>query len=262
MATETNIAWCDHTFNPWRGCAKVSPGCGHCYADALSKINPAVLGVWGDRGTRPVAVEDRWKEPAKWDRLARRAGERRRVFCASMADVFEDRPELAAPRDRLFRLIDSTRGLDWLLLTKHAENIARMLPAGPPARNVWLGVSVEDRRHGLPRIDVLRQAPAALRFLSCEPLLEDLGALDLAGIAWVIVGGESGPRRREMDLAWLQSIVRQCGAAGVPCFVKQDNGRGPGEQGRIPDDLWAIKQFPAQRPREAGRAGGEQECEW
>jgi protein gp37 len=261
MGTVTAIKWCHHTFNPWRGCAKVSPGCTNCYAEALAKRFRGKHGAWGDGGTRVVATAA-WGDPPNWNRAALAAGERRRVFCASMADVFEDRPELVAPRERLFRLIDVTRGLDWLLLTKRPENLARMLPAGPPACNVWLGVSVEDRRHGLPRIDVLRQVPAALRFLSCEPLLEDLGALDLAGLGWVIAGGESGPRRREMDLAWLLSIVGQCREAGVPCFVKQDAAPESGMQGAIPDDVWAVKEFPAQRPREAGGAGREQEYEW
>lgn len=184
-------------FNPWRGCTKVSRGCANCYAEAGSKRNPAVLGVWGDAGTRVIASESYWRLPLKWDRQAAKAGERRRVFCASLADVFEDRPELVSPRQRLFRLIGDTPYLDWLLLTKRPENVLRMTHDEwcPPVpghvsqnagdghswkwpSNVWLGVSVEDQQRADERIPILLQTPAAVRFLSCEPLL---GPLDLIG---------------------------------------------------------------------------------
>src|SRR5262245_49606753 len=117
----SKIQWTDHTFNVWRGCEKVSPGCAHCYAETMSRRNPAVLGEWGKHGTRVIASEAMWREPLKWDRQARAAGVRKRVFCASLADVFEDRPELVAPRERLFRLIEDTPNLDWQLLTKRPE---------------------------------------------------------------------------------------------------------------------------------------------
>src|SRR5688572_29932027 len=112
-----------YTFNPWRGCAKVSPGCTHCYAETLSKRNPAVLGTWGKDGVRAIGSDAYWRQPLAWNRAAKQAGERRRVFCASLADVFEDRPDLVGPRHRLVDLIQLTQHLDWLLLTKRPENI-------------------------------------------------------------------------------------------------------------------------------------------
>jgi protein gp37 len=269
MAENTPIGWCDDTFNPWRGCKKISAGCKNCYAAAGARRFPKVLGVWGKDGTRVLPVESGWEDLWAWDRKARREGRRRRIFSGSYCDVFEDRPDLAEPRQQLLAVIDRTTHLDWLLLTKRPENVLPLLhqcvaqvyaehAAGAvfaerwlndtPPRNVWLGVTVEDHKDGLPRIDILRQIPAIVRFLSCEPLLEDLGTLDLTGIDWVIVGGESGPNRRPMELAWLESIVRQCQAAAIPCFVKQDVGRTQGEQGRIPDELWSIKEFPQVEP--------------
>jgi protein gp37 len=236
----TKIEWCDATLNPWRGCSKVSPGCTHCYAEAGSKRNPKVLGVWGDGGTRVIASEAKWREPLKWDRDAARVGERRRVFCASLADVFEDRDELMAPRDRLWSLINRTPNLDWLLLTKRPEIARNYLDATlmghEPPTNVWLGVSVEDQARADERIPILLQIPAAIKFLSAEPLLgpvdvrrylglyDDSGDL-IPGVDWVIVGGESGHRARPMDLAWARSIRDQCQAAGVPYFFKQAGSR-------------------------------------
>jgi protein gp37 len=248
MAANSKIEWTMHTFNPWRGCTKVSPGCANCYAEALSHRNPKVLGVWGDNGTRVVAAESAWREPLKWDRAAAAAGERHRVFCASLADVFEDRPELVKPRRRLWQLICATPHLDWLLLTKRPENINRMLgprglnfyavegPVPCPQPNVWFGVSVEDQARADERIPLLLQTPAAVRFLSCEPLLgpvefsdvtkrsdavAQLGKKALGGIDWVIVGGESGHGARPMHPAWARSLRDQCQAAGVAFFFKQ-----------------------------------------
>lgn len=258
MAETTNISWCDATFNPWRGCTKISPGCTNCYADAMAKRNPSVLGKWGPNGTRVVASDSYWRQPLKWDREARRQGVRRRVFCASMADVFEDRPELVAPRERLFQLFLDTRNLDWLVLTKRPESVKRMSLAAwgrfdddryTLPDNCWLGVSVENQRYADERIPVLNEIPAAVRFLSCEPLLGpidfDPNLHNLYGrIHWCIVGGESGPGHRPMDPQWLADVARQCDDAGVATFVKQDSGPRPGTQGRIPDHLWALKEFP------------------
>lgn len=308
MGADTKIQWADHTFNPWRGCSKIAAGCANCYAEALSKRNPGTLGVWGPNGTRVVASEAMWREPLKWDREAAQreesyqiaamtcrseydiveAPERPRVFCASLADVFEDwkgvvcdsngRPlhradawgqrgewvgvgntflgrsliTLDDVRARLFRLIDATPNLDWLLLTKRPKNVRRMWPFGgfvhadaewdrrvaelPPLRrgehyarpsqlrreNVWLGVSIACQ-DDLRLLDELRKCRdlCVKTFVSAEPLLEDLGEIDLTGIDWVIVGGESGPNARPCNVKWVRSIVRQCRDAGVPCFVKQ-----------------------------------------
>lgn len=190
MGEKTKIEWCHHTFSPWRGCTKVSPGCAHCYAEQQAKRNPKVLGEWGPQGERVIAGEAYWKMPLKWDREAREAGERRRVFCASLADVFEDRPELIAPRQRLFQLIGQTPHLAWLLLTKrpqvavenwpfwagmaYGSRLKAGLPVkefGPVLPNVWVGVSVEDQARADERIPPLLEIPATVRFLSVEPLL-------------------------------------------------------------------------------------------
>jgi protein gp37 len=269
MGEVTKIEWCHHTFNPWRGCTKVSAGCAHCYAETLSHRNPAVLGEWGSNGTRVVAAESAWREPRKWDRAAKAAGERRRVFCASLADVFEANDQVYETRGRLWDLIDETPNLDWLLLTKRPENLPAFVPwcfdhAGEYRENfwpnVWLGVSVEDQAAADERIPALLEILAAVRFLSVEPLLgpvdltrltwrgDRIDALDSehdpAGprIDWVIVGGESGPNARPCDVAWIRSIVDQCAAAGVSCFVKQ-LGAKPGEwsgPGFIPGSLTAM----------------------
>lgn len=246
MAKETKIEWCDHTFSPWRGCTKVSAGCANCYAETQSHRNPKALGVWGDDGIRVIAAESAWREVERWNRKAGRDGVRRRVFCGSMCDVCEDRPELVEPRDRLRGLIDVTTHLDWLLLSKRPENYFEMF--GDPwdhdwPSNVWAGTSIENQETADNRIPELVTIPAMVRFLSCEPLL---GPIDprRAGIGWVIIGGESGPKARPCNVEWIRSIVQQCKTAGVPCFVKQDSGNRPGLQGRITDNIWQHKEFP------------------
>lgn len=267
MAENSKIEWTDHTFNPWRGCTKVSPACQHCYAEAQAKRNPFVLGMWGSNGTRVVASEAQWKLPLKWDREAKAAGVRRRVFCASMADVFEgwSGPMVNSVGDQLFvspgtggwvpnqfehmrrpltmddvrlrllRTFVRCKNLDLLCLTKRPENVMPMLANVSDmvdtyeaeelskwwASRVWLGTTVEDRKHGTPRINLLRRIPAAVRFLSIEPLLEDLGSIDLTGIHWVIVGGESGHGARPMHPYWVRILRDQCVEADVPFFFKQ-----------------------------------------
>lgn len=282
MGSQTGIAWTDHTFNPWRGCTKVSAGCANCYAEKMSHRNPAVLGEWGPNGTRAMATAKYWAQAFAWDRAAERDGVRRKVFCASLADVFEDRPELEAQRDRLHATIALTPNLDWLLLTKRpgearryyrehglygrvlraAEEFRQAMPrlgrigisdpVSPHGRaNRWLGTSVEDQATADARIPILLDTPAAVRFVSYEPALGkvsfdrlatgELGRLDaLRGyyfvdgrnepistprLNWLIVGGESGPKARPFDVAWARSVVAQCKAAGVACFVKQLGAR-------------------------------------
>lgn len=265
MAENSKIEWTHHTFNPWRGCTKVSDGCKNCYAESMSKRNPATLGVWGDNGTRVVAAENYWKQPLKWNRDAAKAGERRRVFCASLADVFEDHPAIMAGwRARLGDLIFRTPHLDWLLLTKRPQNVYRMLPdfwinfSEPYTMpdNVWLGVSVENQEQADKRIPELLKVPAAVRFLSCEPLL---GAVDLRQVKrigvgnvdvltgtdcatgeidgmekvdWVIAGGESGPGARPCHPDWIRSLRDQCQAAGMAFFFKQWGGVNKKTAGR------------------------------
>ena len=239
MGANSKIEWCDHTFNPWWGCQRVSPGCEHCYAEAFDKRMGG--DHWGPAATRKIASDAYWKQPHAWNRKAA-TGIRTRVFCASMADVFEDRPELAAPRGRLWQLISDTPHLEWLLLTKRPENADRLwaratqrVTAQVWAGNVWLGVTVEDQQRADERIPHLLCAPAEHRFLSCEPLLGPInldrwcfkrrGVIDDlifgSAIDWVIVGGESGSDARPMRPEWARAIRDQCANAGTPFFFKQ-----------------------------------------
>ena len=259
MGEQTGIEWCHHTWNPWVGCAKVSPGCAHCYAehDTPARYSRSQgVELWGKNAARRVKAESGWNEPLRWDRAAAKAGERRRVFCASQADVFEDREDLTEALSRLWQIILYSDHLDWLLLTKRPENVikrlkavwdfqkARLLRDGcleawidgsiPPA-NVWLGVSCENQKYADERIPLLLQTPAAVRFVSAEPLLgpidfnriESLCETWRRGITigtyldWIIVGGESGPNARPCDVANVRWIVRQCQATKTACFVKQ-----------------------------------------
>ncbi len=280
MAENTTIQWCDHTWNPWRGCARVSPGCDHCYAEALSRRNPAVLGVWGEDGTRPQGNAAYWRLPYRWDRTAERDGARHKVFCGSLMDIWEDRPDLLEPRRRVLWTAYECQCLDFLFLTKRPQNIGMLLRAATvlstetphdnwlnlqtrsPRPNWWLGCTVEDMPRARERIPELVAIPARVRFLSCEPLLEPLDLspwLEQGGIRWVIVGGESnqgGATARPFDLEWCEEIVEQCRAAGVPCFVKQLGSRpvaaGLGlrladRHGGIPTewpDWLRVRQFP------------------
>ena len=165
------INWCDNTFNGWEGCTRVSPGCDHCYAetrDGRHLTEP--VSHWGKGAPRRVMSDVKWREPLSWNRDAAGADTRPRVFCASLAD-WADSEAPTGQRERLWALIRETPNLDWLLLTKRAGNIRRMLPPdwGTGYPNVWLGVTVENRQHGLPRLDALRSIPAAVRFASIEP---------------------------------------------------------------------------------------------
>src|SRR5713101_6221298 len=234
MGAATGIRCTDSTFNPWWGCTHVSPGCVNCYAETVASRRGLAWGVQADRRFYP---DKHWNEPRVWDRRAAKDGVPRRVFCASMADVFEDRRDLDAQRARLWSLIEETPNLRWQLLSKRPENVLAMIPprwlSGMPS-NVWLGTSVEDRLR-LGRVDVLRTIPVHVRFLSVEPLLEDLDVLDLAGIGWVIVGGESGPGARPMRAEWARSVRDQCIAGGVPFFFKQWGGRAASAGGHVLD---------------------------
>lgn len=231
MAENSRIEWTTHTFNAWTGCAKVSPACRFCYAESWDKrFNDG--DRWGVNAARPVTSDANWRKPLAWDRAAAAAGRRDRVFCASLADVFEARDDLIQPRARLWRLIEATPNLDWLLLTKRPENMLSMIPWGiNPWPNVWLGTTVEDQQRADERIPILLDTPAAVRFLSCEPLL---GPVDLneaacpweqcwgTNVDWVICGGESGGRHaRPMQQEWARSLRDQCQAAGVVFHFKQ-----------------------------------------
>lgn len=225
MAKDSAIAWCDATFNPVWGCTQVSPGCAHCYADTLaSRWKYDVFGyAGGERKALRTFGEAHWREPLLWNAQAAVSG-RKRVFCASMADVFDPHPDWPPQRERLWELIRQTPHLDWLLLTKRPENMPGMLPSDWDAgyANVWLGTSVEDERVK-SRILALRAVPARVRFLSCEPLIGPLrlSEAELAGIGWVIIGGESGQKARPMRGAWVDDLLSDVRGAGVTPFFKQ-----------------------------------------
>lgn len=245
MAEKTGIEWTDHTFNIAWGCMKVSPGCANCYADTLS--HRFGFDVWGPAKTttRRTFGAKHWNDPLRWNKSAEKAGVRRRVFCSSMCDVFEDHPIIDAEREKLWPLIRSTPWLDWLILTKRPERIAANLPVewGNGYTNVWLGTSVESEEYWA-RIDDLLLVPAHVRFLSAEPLL---GAIDLSGfddLDWVIIGGESGDGHREMPMDAFVSLVEQAKRNASAVFVKQDSGPRSGMRGRISDEHWALKEWP------------------
>jgi protein gp37 len=255
MASETGIAWTDSTFNPWMGCTKVSEGCAHCYAERDTKRYGRV--IWGDAAPRIRTSADYWKQPLAWQRQAEASGTRRRVFCASLADVFEDRPELAPWREDLFALIEKTPRLDWQLLTKRPENMVRMTAHRWKERwpeNVWAGATTENQTRLEERVGHLLAVPARVRFLSCEPLLGPLSIdTDRTGLAltnveprihWVIVGGESGPQAQPMHPDWARLIREQCDDALVPFFFKQW-----GEWAPRPDLQGAFEGKPAEQGR-------------
>lgn len=328
MGNNTNISWCDHTFNCWWGCEKVSPGCANCYADTFAKFcgfggpNGTKQAIWGKGAERRFFGDKHWNEPLEWneeagnnrimdgavlqfvkstddgavatvwisglnlgkEKLITRYKwdslpvQRARVFCASMADVFEDRPDLDEPRQRLLQLIDDTPNLDWLLLTKRPENIRPLLERVSNGNvtdfrhmpNVWLGTTVENQEYADQRIPELLKIPARIHFLSVEPMLgqvnfskilinhklthfEGVGihadamrerGESMAWIDWVICGGESGPKRRPFEIEWAQDVAFQTDAIGARFHMKQDGGAKSGMQGRIPDALWNRKEFP------------------
>jgi protein gp37 len=224
----SKIAWTHHTFNPWVGCTKVGPGCENCYAKTLDGRHlHSAIDHWGPGAPREIASETNWQKPTKWDRRAGAKGIRARVFCASMADVFDKEAPCAA-RERLWKLIRSTPNLDWLILTKRPEKIQEYLPqdwGSAGYTNVWLGTTCEDRKHGFPRVDALRAIPAKVHFVSCEPLLEDISDINLSNISWLITGGESGRKARAFDVAWARALRELCAKSNVRFFVKQMGAR-------------------------------------
>ena len=244
MSENSPIEWTDHTFNPWWGCAKVSPGCDNCYAERLAARFKPRLQLWGttkEGGLRFVFDDNHrkhWNEPLGWNRKAAARGVRERVFCASMADVFDNAP-MDDERDELWTLIHKTPSLDWLLLTKRVGNVARMVrPSwmnGHWPANAWLGISVVNQEEADRDVPKLLAAPARVRFLSIEPMLGpiDLRAFILGkmaairrdllptGLHWIIAGGESGPGARPAHPDWFRSLRDQCADAGVPFLFKQ-----------------------------------------
>jgi len=231
----TGIEWTEVTWNPTTGCDRLSDGCANCYALALSKRLKA-MGVEkyqhdGDNRTSGpgfgVAVHEvALREPYRWSG-------NRLVFVNSMSDLFHARVPLAFIRS-VFEVMTDTPQHTYQVLTKRSRRLRRLAHLLPWPPNIWMGVSVEDTRV-LSRVDDLRQVSAAVRFLSCEPLLGPLTGLDLSGVGWLIAGGESGPRHRSMDPDWARQLRDQCLAMGIPFFFKQWGGRTPKEGGRLLD---------------------------
>lgn len=238
LAGGTRISWADYTFNPWRGCVKISPACRFCYAERETSRWGG--SFWGKNAPRPVA-KTTWRDPVKWNRLAQADGVHRRVFSGSLCDVFEDRPDLVAARDRLFDLVESTTWLIWMLLTKRPENIVKLAAryaTGWPG-NVWLGVSAETQKFAEQRVPHLVQHDVAVRFVSCEPQLAPVTVprLGADGVNWVITGGESGmqPGLRMSHPAWYGDLRDQSVTAGVPYHHKQNGIWVADSQVVVPD---------------------------
>jgi len=224
----STIEWTDKTWNPVRGCTKVSPGCLHCYAETFAERFRGVPGHPYEQGFDLRLVPEKLDAPLRWRKP-------RLIFVNSMSDLFQP----GVPTDYIAQVGRTMAAADrhiYQVLTKRHERMQALLSgelAGMGCeQHVWWGVSVEDRRYGVPRLDALRATPAAHRWLSIEPLLEDLGPLDLTGIEWVVVGGESGPGARPMEEAWVLRILRQCREQGVQFFFKQWGGRRAKSNGR------------------------------
>jgi protein gp37 len=250
MSLNTKIEWTDATWNPIRGCTKISPGCAHCYAETFAERFRGVPGHPYEQGFDLRLMPEKLNEPLQWKTP-------RMVFVNSMSDLFHE--DVADEYiERVCRVMVEASRHTFQVLTKRSERLRQLLGSrlsfAAREPHIWFGVSVENRRHGLPRIDHLRESPAGLRMLSVEPLLEDLGELDLSGIGWVILGGESGPKARPLHIDWVRSVRDQCLAAGVPFFFKQwggvrKNKAGRELDGRTHDD---VPRRPAREPHDYG----------
>jgi protein gp37 len=229
MSDNSTIEWTDATWNPVRGCVKISPGCKNCYAETFAERFRSVAGHPYEQGFDPRLIPEKLLEPLRWAKP-------KRVFVNSMSDLFLD----FVPDEYIIAVADVMRSAPWhtfQVLTKRASRMATMLRTKLAAYgalpHIWWGVSVEDKTHGLPRIDEIRHAPAVTRFLSVEPLLEDLGGVDLSGIHWMIVGGESGHGGRKLEQSWVESLRLQCADRSIPFFFKQWGGVQKGRNGRL-----------------------------
>ena len=231
MSLKSPIEWTDATWNPVRGCVKISPGCKHCYAETFAERFRGVRGHPYEQGFDLRLVPEKLAEPFRWRSP-------KLVFVNSMSDLFQD----GVPDNYILAVATVMATANWhtfQVLTKRAERLRDMsfgqMQFAASLAHIWWGVSVEDKKHGVPRIAHLQEAPVAMRFQSIEPLLEDLGKLDLRGIDWVIVGGESGPGARQMKKEWVLSVRDQCLAAKVPFFFKQWGGVRKIRHGRMLD---------------------------
>lgn len=218
MATKSHIEWTEQTWNPTTGCTKISPGCKHCYAEVMAGRLQAMKANGYANGFQLSILAERLAQPMRRKKPTL-------YFVNSMSDLFHEGISDQF-LDQVFSVIQQTPHHTYQILTKRAERLPKYFSSRPCPNNVWLGVSVEDRQYGVPRIDYLRQVEAKTRFLSVEPLLEDLGEINLAGVHWVIVGGESGPKARFMKQEWVENVKQQADSAGAAFFFKQWGGWG------------------------------------
>lgn len=228
MSATSTIEWTDATWNPVRGCIKISPGCKHCYAATFAERFRGVPGHPYEQGFDLRIVPEKLAEPLRWST-------RKTIFVNSMSDLFQkDVPDSYI--GQVARVMQMANWHTYQVLTKRVDKMQEMLSSdlssAAKEKHIWWGVSVEDKKYGLPRLAALRETPAATRFLSVEPLLEDLGTIDLTGIDWVIVGGESGAGARPMKKEWVENIRKQCEEAAVSFFFKQWGGVRKSEAGR------------------------------
>lgn len=240
MSEKSKIEWTDSTWNPVRGCTKISPGCKHCYAETFAERFRGVKGHPFEFGFDLRLVPEKLSDPIRW-------GTPRRIFVNSMSDLFH--PEV--PDEFIEKVCCVMLAANWhtyQVLTKRADRMSQLLRTklkkAAKASHIWWGVSVENKANGLPRIELLRKAKPVIAFLSIEPLLEDLGAFNLNGIRWTIVGGESGHGARPIQASWVRSIRAQCRAQGVPFFFKQWGGVRKAENGRTLDGR-TYSEFPS-----------------
>jgi len=239
MSANSKIEWTDSTWNPVRGCSKVSPGCKHCYAETLAERFRGVKNHPFEFGFDLRLVPEKLGDPIRWSTP-------RRIFVNSMSDLFHERVSDDYV-EKVCRVMLAANWHTYQILTKRADRMSELLRTklkkAASASHIWWGVSVENKQHGLPRIDLLRRAKPAVAFLSVEPLLEDLGKFDLNGIHWVIVGGESGHGARPIEESWVRSIRSQCHSDDVPFFFKQWGGVRKAEAGRELDGQ-TYDEFP------------------
>lgn len=228
MSFQSSIEWTDATWNPVRGCTKISPGCKHCYAETFAERFRGVKGHPFEQGFDLRLVPEKLAEPLRWRKP-------KMIFVNSMSDLFHDQvPD--AYIEAVARIMVAAKWHTYQVLTKRSDRLRKLLSsrlrfaANQP--HIWWGVSVEDKKYGLPRVKDLSNSPAAVRFLSVEPLLEDLGPIDLDGIDWMIVGGESGPGARPMEKEWVLSLLQQCRRQRVKFFFKQWGGVRKATTGR------------------------------
>jgi protein gp37 len=243
MSVKSGIEWTDATWNPVRGCTKISPGCKHCYAETFAERFRGVKGHPYEQGFDLRLVPGKLGEPLRWRSS-------KMIFVNSMSDLFHDR----VPDNYIVAVASVMAKAKWhtyQVLTKRSERLRGMLNTklrfAAEERHIWWGVSVEDRLYGLPRIENLRKTRAAVRFLSVEPLLEDLGKIDLQGIDWMIVGGESGAGARPMEKEWVVSLRDQCRRNGIPFFFKQWGGVRKAKTGRRLEGK-TYDEFPKRTP--------------